>query len=215
MEINESQMWREVIRLRNRSRVAFSSLQATRTLRSDHGVCAGASIAGAVVIFFVVLAGSFAGATTISIPNIGTFEAPDGFTSLSQEEIKVQFPRGHPPAFAIGNEKRTRTISYEIRAMSVPADKLREVKSTVETSMAQSLPGLKWKKTDIVNVQGRSWLYFEHVTPGRDFDTHNIFLWIPLAEQSLFMNFSCPKDDFPKIEPVFRQSIRSISISAP
>lgn len=181
----------------------------------NHGVCRSSFSIGFTSLFFTFFVSGLAGAATISIPNIGTFEAPDSFTPLSQEEIKTIYTRGQPPTFAIGNKNRTTMISYEVRAMTVTTDQLPEVKSTVETTMAQSLPGLVWKKTDIVKMQGRSWLYFEHVSPGPDYDTHNIFLWIPLAKKSLFLNFSCPKDDFPQMEPVFRQSIRSVSLKTP
>ena len=190
------------------------SLRASGKL-GNHGVCRISFSIGFASLFFTFFVSSLAGAATISIPSVGTFEAPDSYNPLSQEEIKALYTRGHPPTYAIGNENRTTMISYEVRAMTVTTDQLPEVKSTVETTMAQSLPGLVWKKTDIVKMQGRSWLYFEHVSPGPDYDTHNIFLWIPLAKKSLFINFSCPKDDFPKMEPVFRQSIRSIYLSSP
>lgn len=179
-------------------------------------MCKGALPTFFASLFFTWFVSGLAGAATISIPDIGTFEAPDGYTALSKEEITALYTRGgNPPTFAIGNEDRTVMMSYQVRAITVPADQLPEAKATVETSMAQSLPGLVWKKTDIVKRQGRSWLYFEHVSPGPDYDTHNIFLWIPLAQKSLFLNFSCPKDDFPKMEPVFRQSLRSISLISP
>ncbi len=204
MRIHKAPFWRwvEILRARDKS--------------GNHGLARGTLSICFASFFFSVFMCSFAGAATISIPDVGTFEAPDGYTALSKGEITALYTRGgNPPTFAIGNEDRTVMMSYQVRAITVPADQLPEAKSTVETTMAQSLPGLVWEKTDIIKRQGRSWLYFEHVSPGPDHDTHNIFLWIPLVQKSLFMNFSCPKDDFPKIEPVLRQSIHSISLSTP
>lgn len=203
VEIDEARLWPWVGILRASSK------------SGNHGVCMGSFSIWFASLFFSVFIYSFAGAATVSIPNIGTFEAPGEYTPLSREEIKIPYRRGRPPTFAIGTKNRTTMISYEIRAMTVPAEQLPEVKSTVETTMAQSLPGLVWKKTDIVKMQGRSWLYFEHVSPGPDYDTHNIFLWIPLAAKSLFLNFTCPKDDFPKMKPVFQRSIQSVFLNAP
>lgn len=210
-----TRVWRAEVIVCGSGTLAFSAVHAIINLLRNLGIRAGKLFSGGAFVFASFAVCSPGGAATISITDIGTFDVPDRFTSLSAEEIKVHYVRGRPPAFASGNEKRTTMISYEVRAMTVPTDQLREVKSTVETTMAQSLPGLVWKKTDIVKIQGRSSLYFEHVSPGPDYDTHNIFLWIPLAQKSLFMNFSCPIAEFPKMEPVFRQSIRSISLTSP
>lgn len=181
----------------------------------NHGVSRNTLSICLASFFFSVFMCSFAGAATISIPDIGTFEAPDGFTALSPEEIKAYFTRGRPPTFALGDEKRRTTITYEIRAITIPPDKLPEVKSSLEAQMAELLPGLEFKKKEVVKMRGQPWLYFEHVVPGNDYDVYSILLLTPRSPKVLIMNFSCPKDDFPEMEPIFRRSIRSISLSAP
>jgi len=164
-------------------------------------------------IFFTVLTNTLASAATITMPDIGTFEAPDGFTALSPAEIQVKYARGHPPQFVMGNTLRTTMIAYELRAIPLLEEQLAEVKSSVETTLSQTFPGMEWKKKALVKMHGRSWIHFEYTTRGVDYDVYNIMLLTPFSGKVLLLNFSSPKEQFRKTESVLRKSIQTIALN--
>ncbi len=88
-----------------------------------------------------------ASAARFSIPDAGvSFDAPEGFTQLTQQEILSKYPSGRAPAFVVGDERRTTTIAYDVKPDSLPPDKLVEAKASFEQLFERIIPGLDGKK---------------------------------------------------------------------
>jgi len=148
-----------------------------------------------------------------SIPDGGvTFDAPDGFTQLTSEEIARKFPRSSPPGFVVGNERRTTTIAFDLKPQSIPGDKLGEVKSSFEQLFQRMIPGLVWKERKVISMQDQQWIYLELTSHAVDTDIHNIVLVTPHKDKALIFNFNSTKSEFPKVEAKLRESLRSIRL---
>jgi len=148
-----------------------------------------------------------------SIPDGGVvFDAPDGFTQLSSEEIARKYPRSSPPGFVVGNERRTTTIAFDLKPQSIPADKLGEVKSSFEQLFQRMIPGLAWKDRKLISMQNQQWIYLELTSHAVDTDIHNIVLVTPHRDKALIFNFNSTKSEFPKVEAKLRESLRSIRL---
>lgn len=152
-------------------------------------------------------------AEQFSIPESGvTFEAPAGFTPLSKEEIAGKYPSHSPPSLAVGNERRTTTIAFDLKPQSIPADKLLEVKSAFEKIFERMIPGLVWKERKLIELQGQQWIYFELTSHAIDTDIHNIMLVTPHKGKMLVFNFNSTKGEFPNVESKLRESLKSIKL---
>ena len=148
-----------------------------------------------------------------SIPDGGVaFDAPDGFTQLSAEEIARKFPRSSSPGFVVGNERRTTTIAFDLKPQSVPRDKLNKAKNRFEQVFQRMIPGLVWKERKLISMQNQRWIYLELTSHAVDTDIHNIVLVTPHRDKALVFNFNSTKSEFPKMEAKLRESLQSIRL---
>jgi hypothetical protein len=164
----------------------------------------------------LALAAAPAAAAPFSIPEAGmSFEAPDGFTPLGQAEIDAKYPSKRGPAFVVGNERRTTTIAFDLKADRLPADKLPEVQATLEKVFERIVPGLEWKARKLIELQGQPWIYLEMSSRAVDTDIHNLMLITSRQGRMLVLNFNSTRAEFPAVEAALRRSIESLRLTAP
>lgn len=164
-----------------------------------------------LILLFGIALGAHA--TTFSIPGAGiSFDAPEGFTPLSKDEIAIKFPSSRAPSGVIGNARRTTTIAYELKQDKLAPEQLGEGKDAFEQLFERIIPGLEWKARAIVQFQGQRWIQLEMSSRAVDTDIHNIMLVTSRNGRMLIFNFNSTKSEFPSLESVLRESIRSIKV---
>ena len=141
-----------------------------------------------------------------------SFEQPAGFTELSQAEIDVKFPSKKGPAFVIGNERRTTTVAYDVKPVALQDKDLLGSLDGLGEMMKRGIPGLVWKKRELIELDGQKWIYMEMTSTALDTDIYNIFLMTPYSGKMLVFNFNSTKEDFPNLEAALRASVASIRV---
>jgi hypothetical protein len=141
-----------------------------------------------------------------------TFEAPDSFTELKKEEIDLKYPSKRAPNFVVGNKSRSTTIAYDIKPHPIPENELEARMKFLEQTFDRMIPGIEWKKKEIIEKEGKKWIYFEMTSHAIDTDIYNIILVTPYKGKTLMFNFNSTREEFPKIEKELRASIESIRI---
>lgn len=164
--------------------------------------------------FILSLSCGQAAAATITIPgSTVSFEAPDDFTPLTQEEIAKKWLRAKPPAFAVGNARRTTTIAYDIRNQSVAEDQLEAGLDVFARLFDRLIAGIVWKKKEIAVIGGRRWIYLEMTSNAIDTDIYNILLSAPHEGKLVLFNFNSTKEDFPSLEASLRKAVSTVAIA--
>ncbi len=141
-----------------------------------------------------------------------SFEAPTGFTALSDDEIKAKYPSNRAPRFVRGNASRGTTIAYEIRPNAIPDSALENAMGAFEQVFTRIIPGIVWKRREIVQRAGQRWIELEATSNAIDTDIHNLMLITPYDGKLLTFNFNSTKEQFPKFERELRTSIDSIRL---
>lgn len=77
------------------------------------------------------------------------------------------------------------------------------------------IPGIAWKKNEIINHSGQKWLLMEMTSNAVDADIYNIFLMTGHQGKMLIFNFNSTKEDFPKYEAALRKSLKSVTLPKP
>jgi hypothetical protein len=169
----------------------------------------------ATVFLALWLYSSLATAARIDIPGTSaSFESPENFTALTQDEINIKFPNGtSPPAFVVGNERRTTSVAYDLKPIAIKDENLEEVLTAFSAVFESQIKGLVWVERKIINKQGQRWLYLEMKSSAIDTNIHNIMLLTPHENKMLVFNFNSTAEEFPKLEAALRLSIESILIS--
>jgi hypothetical protein len=139
-----------------------------------------------------------------------SFEGPKGFTVLTAEEIKSKYPNHRPPAFVIGNDRRSTTIACNFRDDPLPAEAIVALKDQMGKMLEQVVPGIEWKEKKVTEVGGRQWIYYEMTSRAIDTDIYNIMLITSFRGKMLGFNFNSTKAEFPKVEAELRKSMASI-----
>ena len=141
-----------------------------------------------------------------------TFVPPDGFKPVPQEIIDVKWPSQRAPKFVVGNDDASTTVAYDLKPHVIPQDKLGEVQKSFTQLFGRMIPGLEWKKNEIVEHSGRKWLFMEMTSTAIDTDIHNMMMITGYGNRMLVFNFNSTKEDFPKFEKALRASLASIKI---
>jgi hypothetical protein len=152
-------------------------------------------------------------AAEVSIPgSTVSFQAPEGFTELTKTEIQSKWLRGSPPLYAIGNPRRTTTVAYDIKNHKIPESELEEALNAFEKMFNRVIPGISWKKKEVVVIKGKRWMHLEMTSFAMDTDVYNIILCTPYEGKLLIFNFNSTKEDFPQLQAELRKSIESITL---
>ena len=141
-----------------------------------------------------------------------TFEAPEGFKPLSKEIISTKWPTNQAPSFAVGTPSGSTTVAYDLKAHNVPQEALPEVQKSLTQFLERMIPGIDWKKNQIIDHSGQKWLLMEMTSNAVDTNIYNIMLITGFEGKMLAFNFNSTKEDFPKYEAELRKSLKSINL---
>jgi hypothetical protein len=132
------------------------------------------------------------------------------FRSRDRDQVSVR----SGPGFAIGNERRTTTIAYELKNLAVSDEQLVAI-----------LPGVasRWKRRFRLEVDRKADHFTRRPTlhlprddlEAQDTDIHNIMLMTPQQSGFLVFNFNSTREEFPAVEAELRKAIESIRRSPP
>ncbi len=164
-----------------------------------------------ILLLIAIVAPAFAGRMTITNSS-ASFEPPKGFTQLAQQEIDIKYPTKNPPKFAVGNERRTTTIAYDVRNIPLTDEELPKTLVLLERQMQSALPGSVWIDRKLVKMRGQRWIYLEMTSKAVDTSIHNIMLMTPLDGKMLIINFNSTIEEFPRLEKSLRKSLKSIKL---
>jgi hypothetical protein len=153
------------------------------------------------------------GATLVVPGTTVTFSSPNGFTSLSQQELDIKFPSKNAPAQAVGNEHRSTTIAYELKTATLSPDALQSTLESMSQTLSRLVPGHAWIDKKLTTIGGREWVYLEFTSNAIDTSIHNIILLTSWQGHMLIFNFNSTASDFEQIEQALRSSIQSIALT--
>ncbi|VAW44950.1 hypothetical protein MNBD_GAMMA04-274 [hydrothermal vent metagenome] len=152
-------------------------------------------------------------AKEVNISDTGiSFIAPDEFQPLSQEIIDVKWPKKRAPKWVIGNESASTTIAYDLKPNDISTAPLPELMNYLKTNFDRLIPGIEWKKREIIELSGKNWVYLEMTSNAIDTDIHNIILLTSYGREMLMFNFNSTKEEFSKYETELRKSLRTIQL---
>ena len=141
-----------------------------------------------------------------------TFEAPEGFKPLTKEMIATKWPSNQAPAYAVGTPTGTTTVAYDLKPHALPQEALPEVQKTFTQLFERMIPGIQWKKNEIIEHSGQKWLLMEMTSNAIDTNIYNMLLLTGYEGKMLVFNFNSTKEDFPKFEAALRKSLKSVTI---
>jgi hypothetical protein len=141
-----------------------------------------------------------------------TFEAPEDFKPLSKEIIATKWPTNRAPAYAIGTASGATTVAYDLKPNNIPQEALPEVRKSFTEVFERIIPGIAWKKNEIIEHSGQKWLLMEMTSNAVDTDIYNIMLMTGFEGKMLIFNFNSTKEDFPKYEAALRKSLKSVKL---
>lgn len=144
-----------------------------------------------------------------------TFVAPEGFKPLSKEMIATKWPTNRAPAYAVGTPSGSTTVAYDLKPHHIPQEALPEVQKSFTQLFERMIPGIEWKKNEIIEHSGQKWLLMEMTSNAVDTDIYNIMLMTGYEGKMLVFNFNSTKEDFPKYESELRKSLKSVKLPNP
>ena len=141
-----------------------------------------------------------------------TFIAPEGFQPLSKELIATKWPTNQAPAYAVGTSSGSTSVAYDLKPRHVPQEALSEAQKAFTEVFERVIPGLEWRKNEIIEHSGQKWLLMEMTSNAVDTDIYNIMMLTGIDGKMLVFNFNSTREDFPRYEEELRKSLNSIEL---
>lgn len=152
-------------------------------------------------------------AKDVSMPDTGiSFVAPDAFKPVSQELIDIRWRKGRAPKWAAGNESGLTTIAYDLKPNDISVAPLSDLMAHFSTTFEHVVPGILWKKKEIIELSGKSWIYFEMTSNAENVDIYNIMLLTSYGKEMLIFNINSTNEEFSKYESDLRHSVKTIKL---
>jgi len=165
------------------------------------------------VTFALILLSSALFADPIKVGDTDvTFEAPEGFQPWSKAMISTKWPTNRPPAYAVGIPSGSTTIAYDLKPNNISQEELPKAQKSFTQLFERLIPGINWKKNEIIEHSGQKWLLMEMTSNAIDTDIYNIMLLTGFKDKMLVFNFNSTKKDFPKYEAELRKSLQSVKL---
>jgi hypothetical protein len=140
-----------------------------------------------------------------------SFTAPDEFKPFTQKIIEAKWPARRAPEWVIGSESTSTSIAYGLKPNDISNAPLGQLMEYMKKTMSRVGPGIQWLKTEVIQINGKDWVYLELTSNAINADIHNIILVTSYEKQMVMFNFNSTKEEFPAYEDSLRASMRSIS----
>jgi hypothetical protein len=141
-----------------------------------------------------------------------SFVPPDGFRSLTSEEIARKFPRGDAPKDVFANETQSVSVGVTFSPSKVSSNQLNEAKESFEELLPRIVPGLQWQSKDIVEINGVKWVNLRFTSYATDTDIVNDMLVTSFQGKALIVSFNATVDEWEAAKPTLEASKSSIRI---
>jgi len=166
-----------------------------------------------IIGIMVILISTVCTAKEINVGATGiSFIAPAGFLPLDQELIDAKWPQKRAPKWVVGNDSASTTIAYDLKPNDISSAPLDDLMNYFKTTFDRVIPGIEWKKREIVELSGKKWIYLEMTSNAIDTDIYNIMLLTSYGKEMLVFNFNSTKEDFKKYEVALRKSVSTIQL---
>jgi hypothetical protein len=140
---------------------------------------------------------------------------PDGFKAMSKEDINFKFGRNgaaYAPEFAYSNERQNVSVAVGFRGNGIPASLLDELKSSMETQLERSIPGVEWLEREIITREGRRWIHLHLKAAAIDTGVVNDMYATIFEGQLLLFNFNSTIALYESHKEILRKSAQSITL---
>ena len=141
-----------------------------------------------------------------------TFTPPNDFKPLSKEMMAAKWPSNNAPSYAVGNASGATNIAYDIKNHNIPQEALPQAQKSFAQLFERLIPGLVWKKNEIIEHSGQKWLVMEMTSTAADSDIYNIMMLTGYKGKMLVFNFNSTKKEFPVYEAQLRESMKTITL---
>lgn len=119
---------------------------------------------------------------------------PKDFGPLSQELLDKKYPSNQRPTEVVGNSDGSVNVAFNHTQTPVAMKELPVVLPIMEQNMEKASPGLSWERKELVEINGRSFILLEFVSPSEDVPVYNRLLLTSLDTRLLMIGFNCPSE---------------------
>ena len=117
----------------------------------------------------------------------------------------------------MGNEHRSVTVAYDLKDTGMPPEKLIDSElPNAQKGMAQifdrMVPGIKWVRNEIIDVNGKKWILFEITSNAVDQDIHNMMIMTFFRGRMFMVNFNATESAFQEVGSELKRCIQTLIV---
>jgi hypothetical protein len=168
---------------------------------------------GKLTILFLLFVTLASGQDRVSMANGRvSFVPPAGFRAMTEDEIKLKYPRGNAPQYAYSNEEMNVSIAITFSPHPVTLEGLPQLKAAMEEALPRLIPGLNWVTREIVKINGRPWVHLEMTSFAIDTDIHNEMYMTAFDGKMLGFNFNSTVAQHDRYKDALKKSRNTIRV---
>jgi hypothetical protein len=145
------------------------------------------------------------------------FSPPAGLVKMTEELAAKKYPEVAAPSVAFSNAKGTvSVIAVFAEERNLSPEQLPEFKEFFTSALEKAVPGIRWLRKELVEIDGRSWIHLEYISRrAGSRDVHNDAYITSLDNRMFLFNFNSAVEEYEKSKEALQRSKATIAVKEP
>jgi hypothetical protein len=167
---------------------------------------------------FLLVGGTLPQAETIQLETRNLLDGkiqmliPTHFGPMSEELIRVKYPKEGRPTIVLSNERGTVNIAVNHTSNVMSPKDLDEVHRAFDRMFRNQYPSATWYRSERTTLNGQECFILELLTPAVDTEIHNIIVVSSLESRMLIISTNLTKELVAEWLPITQKMIESIKL---
>jgi hypothetical protein len=119
---------------------------------------------------------------------------PESFSPMTEELLRLKYPRDGRPALAFANERGSVNLAMSLTGNAVRPEQIASLHKAVEATFKNLYPSATWYRSEIITQDGKTYFTLDLLTPAADTQIRNIMLGTSFRGRLLMLTFNVTRE---------------------
>ena len=141
-----------------------------------------------------------------------TLNTPKGFAPMPKHLLEMKYPHTRRPTEVLSDSTGGVTLAFNHTKTPLFSNQIKRAHKSMSKMFHNMYPSAKWMRDKVINMNGKTFMVFELITPAMDTRIHNIMYGTSVDDRLLLIAFNTTIEQSKQWLPVGKKVMKSISI---
>ncbi|MGD8593712.1 MAG: hypothetical protein PVF82_12800 [Gammaproteobacteria bacterium] len=142
-----------------------------------------------------------------------TLTTPKSFGPMAEDILEKKYPSSRRPTEVLSDSTGGVSIAFNHTQSRIEPGQIKEAHINISQMFHNMYPSAKWLRDETININGRTFMVLELITPALDTQIHNIMYGTSVDNRLLLISFNTTVEQSKQWLPVGKKIMQSITIN--